>query len=170
MEDKNHPTLHWPILLPGLRYVPRDDLDLLQHRVIRHLNQQIFLRLFLIFFPAHLGDDLPLLRAGAEHEAAVVADAALVEPLAGLQLRGPRTKSRLDPRHVQTAPAEELSRTFDNTNALRLKSSAGLGGQSSYPVLLLSLVLAIILTLWWPVTSRKSSRCSVSSVLVIASS
>ena len=50
--------------------------------------------LFLIFFPAHLGDDLPLLRAGAEHEAAVVADAALVEPLAGLQLRGPRTGAR----------------------------------------------------------------------------
>ena len=65
----------------------------------------------------------------------------------GEQLRGPRTKSRLDPRHVQSAPAEELSRTFDNTNALRLKSSAGHIGQSSYPVLVLTLVWAIILTL-----------------------
>ena len=74
-------------------------------------------------------------------------DADTADNSVGEQLRGPRTKSRLDPRHVQTAPAEELSRTFDNTNALRLKSSAGLGGQSSYPVLLLSLVLGIILTL-----------------------
>ena len=45
-----------PVLLPGLGDVAGDDLDLLQHGVIRHL-----------------GHHLPLLGAGAQHEPALIA-------------------------------------------------------------------------------------------------